>query len=465
MVNWFGGNIQSLAQSGDYYSFKDFFKAEAKLKRFRDPEHWGDKNEVFMKLIEEIKPLTEQSVYEMFKKAHTDKLKRFSIIDDIGYIFMRKPEILMQAANFEAVMYNTMVQNGKLVNITDFVKHKPEYSNRYSSGSKVKEISKKMTDEINNLKNTQSLLKISEVKDGKLVIPGLENAKEEFLKFSVLSQRIYRKITGGVADTAVNGAKLDVYLSSMMVFKNWMPQLFYTRFQGLQKVNDPIRDENYDIGRIRLMIGIAFDKTIGGVRGIIDILSGNEKGLVALDHLYEKYADSYRKTTGQEFKMDKNDFKDMIIRNLSNQAKETGMMLSFMAALFSLGYIAPPDDDKDGKARFAILRRVLDQFYSELSFYYIPTKWEDALNGSMFPALGVFKDMYKFLSATKRELTGFDNENPLESSEDVREKAYPVKYGLKLVPGASAWLTYINLFSTDFAKEWGIAPPKDSYQK
>lgn len=457
MVNWFGGNIQALSQAGEYYPVKDFIKAEWKLKRLLDETYWGDKEkDVFMQLLAEFKPLSEGATYDMFKQANSSATGRFSFSDTL-MVFMRKPEILMQAATFEAVMYNTMVHDGKLVNITDFVKAK--YSDRYSSADKLKESKVNINEEIQKLKDEKSLIKIAKVTDGKLSIEGLDNFKDEVRKYSILTQRIYRKITGNVSDTAVNMAKLDVYTSSMMVFKNWIPKLAYTRFQKLQKVNDPIRENNYEIGRVRLLMSTLFDKKIGSARAIYNIIKGNEQGLNSLDLMYAKYAASYEKSTGQKFTMDENDFKDMIVKNLQNQIRELQILLSISGSMFALGYMAPPDDDKTSKAGIALLVRTLDKFKSELSFFYNPMEIEKMLSGGMFPALGLFSDIDKVLTQAQREFTGHDFRDPSKESDEVREEAHPIKYGLKLVPGASAWLTWLTVISPELAKELDIKTP------
>lgn len=457
LVNWFGGNIQALSQAGEYYPVKDFLKAEVKMKRLLDENAWGDKEkDTFMQLLAEFKPLSEGATYDMFKNANSSGTGRFSF-SDVMMAFMRRPEILMQASVFEAIMYNTMVHEGKLVNITDFVKAK--YSDRYSSAEKLKKSKDEMQAEINKLKNEKSLIKIAKVENGELKIEGLENFKEEVRKFSILTQRVYRKITGNVSDTAVNMAKLDVFTSSMMVFKNWIPKLAYTRFQKLQKVNDPIREDNYEIGRVRLLLSTLFDKQIGSVKGIIGILKGNEKGLLKLDYLYEKYAESYEKSTGQKFTMDQNDFKDMIIKNLSNEIRELTILLSITGAMFGLGFIEPPEDDDKAKSALNLLIRTLDKFKSELSFFYNPMEAEQMFSGGTFPALGLFSDISKVLTQAQREFTGYDFRDPYKESEQVREEAQPIKYTLKLVPGASAWLTWLTVFSPELAKDIDIKTP------
>lgn len=457
MVNWFGGNMQALAQDGEYYPVKDFVKAEWKLKRLLDENYWGDKEkDVFIQLLSEFKPLSEGSTYELFKKANSSATGRFHF-SDVMMAFMRRPEILMQAATFEAVMYNTMVEGGHLVNITDFVKNK--YSDRYSSTTNLKESKVNIQEEINKLKAERSLIKTAKIIDDKLVIEGLDNFKDEVRKYSILTQRIYRKLTGSISDTAINMAKLDVYTSSMMVFKNWIPKLAYTRFQSLQKVNDPIRENNYEIGRIRLLMGTLFDKQIGSVRAIYNILRGNEKGLVSLDLLYEKYANSYEKSTGQRFTMDENDFKDMIVKNMGNQIRELGILAGIMSSIFALGFLAPPDDDKQAKSGIALLIRTLDKFRSELSFFYNPMEIQQMLSGGMFPALGLFSDIDKVLVQAQRQFTGYDFRDPYKDAEQVRQEAQPIKFALKLVPGASAWLTWLTVISPDLSKELDIKTP------
>ena len=59
------------------------------------------------------------------------------------------------------------------------------------------------------------------------------------------------------------------------------------------------------------------------------------------------------------------------------------------------------------------------------------------------------------------EATGLDFD-PSTSAEDVRKKAYPLKYGMKTAPFTKSMVTYLSIFDSDFAKENDVTIQKDS---
>ena len=164
-------------------------------------------------------------------------------------------------------------------------------------------------------------------------------------------------------------------------------------------------------------------------------------------------------STGEKFTMDKAAFNDMIRQNLSNQMRELGILLSLASSIFALGFIQPPDDDKQAKSALNLFVRTLDQFEQELSFFYNPFNYQQLLQGGVFPAVGLLKNIEDFTTNLLHETTGIDLSHPHMDAEDVRKKAYPVKYALKMFPGSSAWLQFSSIVAPDFANENNISVP------
>lgn len=460
-VNWFGANIQALAQKNGYFDFREFKSAQARMNKIFT---WTEKEaSVFTKLIQTFNPYTENENYELFQKAGSKFTKRHDFTDFL-MMFFKKPELQIQSAMFEAVLHNMMVNDkGEIVQIEQFVKNKYNRYDTSISQSEREAIATKIKEEITSLKNTQSIYKTAKLDEkGELVIPNLSlDNKEEIRKLSTLSKSLYRRITGGISDTAINAASLEVFSKSLMVFKNWIPKLWYTRFGALQAENDPFNRDAYDIGRIRVLF-TAFTMNVNGrTNNILSILKANEQGIQALSQIYDKYAEDYFLSTGEEFKMDRNAFNDMIRQNLSNQMRELAILLSLIAATISLGMIEPPDDEQ-AKAALNVVKNTADQFVTELSFFYNPFNFQQILSGDMFPAIGLVKNIEDFTTNLFHETTGIDKSHLWKDPSEVREAAHPIKYGLKLVPGASAWLRYLTFFDEETAKELDVKPPSEN---
>ena len=461
-VNWFGANIQAIAQKNDYYLVREFWQAQGRMNKIFQ---WTEKEaSKFVQLSHLFNPFTENENYELYKRAASSGLKRWSFQDAL-MVFMRRPEMQVQSANFESILRNMMVENGKIINITKYVKDK--YKNRYKVPSQLREIEAQMEAEIRELKETRSIFNSSSVdENNQLTIPGLDlTNQEEIRQLSVLSKNLYRRITGGVSETSVNWMKMDVFTSSMMVFKNWIPKLWYTRFGELEAKNDPYNRSAYDIGTVKVFFTAMTLRVQDKVGAIMDILQVNERGIAALDEMYNKYAEQYYKNTGEKFTMDKDEFYDMIRQKLQNEVRELQILMLLIGTTISLGFIEPPDDDKEQKAKLAVIKNITDRFVDELTFFYLPTNFQDVLSGGIFPGIGLFRDIETFMSNFGREVTGYNISKSYLSPEEVREKAYPIKYGLKLVPGASAWLQFVTIWDAELAKEFGIKPPSTSSYK
>jgi hypothetical protein len=469
-VNAFGGNIQIATQAGNYFKAREVLKNEADLlaNRFKSE----DEREMFIQLINTFMPLKDDPSYDKLNKAGMSKLTRGNF-SDMLMVFMRYPEQHIEKSLFKTLLDNTMVIDGKLVNIREYVKSK--YKDRYSSAEAYKDSKSKIEDEIQELKQTSSISSTKKLEDGKLVIPGFDlNNRDEIQNLTNLTRRIARNATGGVADADLNRMQMSIWTKSMMVFKNWIPKLVDTRFGEFRKISDDFSveiDENgmttgekYDVGRVRLLLPFISFNIVKTIKEINDVISVTDAGISKLDALYNKYAEDYKNKTGQDLNMSKEDFNDLIITNLRNQIKELGVLLSLFGAAFALGLISPDDDDDDKATRNAhrYAQRVVDKFIGELSFFYNPLEVQKLLSGSAFPAIGLFSDVTRFVSHTSMEWTGIDVSDFDKSPEEVREKAQPIKNLGKMFPLTKSLITYLAIFDSDFAKEYDVTIQKES---
>jgi len=467
-ANMFGGNIQIATQAGNYFKAREFAKNEVKLigQKFNSNEE----REIFRELINTFMPLKDDPSYEEFNRAGMSTLTRGNL-GDFLMVFMRKPEQLLEKAAFLTLLENMMVENGKIISIREFVKNK--YKDRYDNASKFKEIKQKIEDEIDELKKTKAIAVTRTLEDGKLVIPGLDlSNRDELQRLTALTRRISRNATGNLSDGDINKMSMSIWTKSMMLFKNWIPKLTDTRFSEFRKVSDdfsveigedgiPI-GEKYDIGRVRLLASVIVSSFQDKSANLINILKMNDEGIKKLDKMYEEYKAEYETNTGETLNMSREEFIDMVRSNLHNQMKELAMLGALISMMFAMGFMVPDDDeDKAAKNFHRFTIRVMDKFVSELSFFYNPINYESLLSGSIFPAAGLISDMGRFVKHTYMETTGLDMD-PNTSKEDVRKKAQPIKYTMKMLPFTKSLVTYLAIFDTEFAKEFDVTIPKET---
>lgn len=467
-VNAFGANIQMSTQAGKYFKSREFLKNEIKLSGMRFSE---EERQIFTQSVDLFMPMKDDPSYEIFKKAGMSIATRGSASDFLMF-FMRYPEQLVEKAVFETLMENMMVENGKIVSIHDFVKNK--YKGRTKEAGTYRDTKDKIEAEVNELKEKRSIAKTRKLENGELVIPGLDlTNREELQRLTNLTRSISRNATGGLADGDVNKMSMSIWTKSMMIFRNWIPKLADTRFSEFRKVGDDfsvtvnedgeMEGERYDVGRLRLLAHVFMNSLSKASGGVTDILSMNEKGVAAIDQLYEEYAIQYEKQTGQKMTMDRDEFADMIRTNLRNQIKELIILGTLIGTAFSLGFFEPDDeDDRSTKNAFRYTQRVVDRFVSELSFFYNPVNFEQLLSGSAFPSIGLIADFYKVMTNFFMEITGFDLKDPSKTSEEVREDAMPVKRVVKMIPAGKSILTWMSMISPEFAKEYDITIQKET---
>jgi len=467
-VNWFGTNVQLAAQSGVYFNSGEVLKKQYEILGNNLSK---EKQDIFVELVDKFMPLREDPNYESFKKAGMSELTKRNFGDALMF-FMRQPEQFTEKAVFMTLLDNIMVQDGKFVNIRDVVKRKYAEERKGASAIRLKQINQEIESEVEQLKKDQSIGSTMKLEDGKLVIPGFDlNNRDEIQRLTRLTRRISTNATGGINSQNVNRAQMNIWIKSAMIFKNWIPGLAFTRFDHLKKVSDDFsvtinedgttEGERYDIGRLRLFMYVLGTSVVQLSTNITNIIQLNEKGMIELDKMFEKFSEEYLQRTGETLNMTKEEFIDLIRTNLRNQMRELALTLSLIGLSFSMGIIGPDDDDsKAEKNAFRYSQRIIDKFVSELTFFINPFEFQNILEGNLLPAIGVVTDVTRFGTHLTKEVTGFDVSDPTKSFEEVKKEAQPIKNLAKMFPVTKSLINYLAMIDEEFAKEYDITIQK-----
>jgi hypothetical protein len=467
-VNWFGTNVQLAAQSGVYFGSGEVLKKQYEILGNKASK---EKQDMFVELVDKFMPLREDPNYEALQKAGMSELTKRNFGDYLMF-FMRAPEQFTEKAVFMTLLDNIMVQDGKFVNIRDAVKRKYAEERKGASSIRLKEINKEIESEIEQLKKEQSVGSTMKLEDGNLVIPGFDlNNRDEIQRLTRLTRRISTNATGGINAQNVNRAQMNIWIKSAMIFKNWIPGLAFTRFDHLKKVSDDFsvtinedgttEGERYDIGRLRLFMYVLGTSIVQLSSNITNIMQLNEKGMVELDKMFEKFSEEYLQRTGETLNMTREEFIDLIRTNLRNQLRELTLTLSLLGLSFSMGIIGPDDEDsKAEKNAFRYSQRIVDKFVSELTFFINPFEFQNILEGNLLPAIGVVTDVTRFGTHLTKEVTGFDISDPTKSFEEVKKSAQPIKNLAKMFPLTKSLINYAAMLDEEFAKEYDITIQK-----
>jgi hypothetical protein len=440
--NLFGGYFQSIINSGKYFDKTDFHASEYNLMSMQIQGEEGKKMFAAMRYF---MPYSEDFNRDLRRHISNHKLSSESI-QDFAFIMMRAGDRLVQGSTFLAILRNLVVIDGKIVNARDHIRNSPEYANRYTSGN-VREIESTFEDKVNKLIEEKSLMKQATLKDGHLEIPGVDPNSQDVYAIRNLSKELSKKALGNMTPDEVRGVQQNVYLRSMMVFKNWLPSLIDTRF-GQMKKNSAI--DAYEWGRYRTVARMISLNFITSIRNMIGAVRGTEGGIAALNKLYQEKKQAYYEATGKVLDMTEQQFYDLVRENLRKNAKDLLISTILLSMYFGVKFNAPdPDEDPDVKNRHKFAVRALDKLSDELTFYF-PSSAQSLFNGSIFPSLGVFTNAELVVQHFTEEMYGY------AFDENLVEKNYVIKYAMKSLPVTSQIASYMPLFAPDLAKDLGI---------
>tara|TARA_R100000742_G_C4279688_1_gene105374 strand:- start:5402 stop:10270 length:4869 start_codon:yes stop_codon:yes gene_type:complete len=473
-VNLFGANIQVAAQAGNYFDAREFAANELKLlgnkwKNVGDLK--SDERKMFEELIEIFMPLKDSPTYEKLKDSVISTSAKLDMgTQDTLFAFFRQPELHLERSLFLTLLQNTMVIDGKLVNIKEFVRNK--YKDRYKDAESFSNVKDKIKSEISELKKNKSITATMKLEDGKVVVPGLDlKNRVELQRLTNLTRTLARNATGGFTDFDNIKMNMNIWTKSMMVFKGWIPKLVDTRFSEFRKVGDDFTvrvdedgmttGEKYDVGRVRLFLSfLSFNipRVLRELSGMgIGLGKLDDVGLARIDKSFQDYTEYYESRTGEKLNMTREDFIEMVRQNMRKQLQELGLLMALQGMLFALGFMEPEDDaDRAQKNSYRYLRKTFNRFQEELMFFYNPTEWSATLSGGILPSVSLFAEAGRFMTHFYREVTGFDHTNQNRTPREVRRDALPLKYLMKLFPVTKSLVQWLAMFDPQFAKDFDV---------
>jgi hypothetical protein len=429
------GNALFMAQKGIYFTNKTW--AKAMYTASGSKKAWAALK--FMNVLGEGN--TNVMVEELSLSATNRVFK-----DENFYMFMRMGDKAVQYPVAIAMMMEHMVQDGKIVNIQQFVKAKYDYNNKFYDlpSAERKELMKKIDAEVGELQDKESVyVKGVLTTEGEFEIPGIEKGSEEFSNFRNKIKGVNKRIVGNQSRDDINNIRTGLLGQALMQFRSWMPEMVEERLEGL-KYDDEL--QNWTYGKFHSFFGDLFSKRIG--RLLKAIMSGFGDDAIKLAK--EKYdnlkRDAYEK--GEEFTITEGEFIDIHIGNLRSMVAELMTVTAFASAVLSV--VSGDDGNRRNKGMKQYLSRALKKYYNEFSFYYVPTSFT-ALVKSPLPVVSLAEDMFRFLGAVSKEAAG-----ELVGNEKWTESAKPLKYFTKMVPVAKEGMLLFATYDNDFRKDWDI---------
>jgi len=449
--NFFGGNAQSLINSGKYFTKKDYLAAEMMI--FMN-KFGGTDQKKMIGALEYFLPLTDNYNREIAKKLSLNGLTQESI-QDFLMILMRQTDLNVQTSNFYAFLKNSIVQDGKVVNVREYLRTLPEYQEKYKgSVADRKAYEDRFDQEVKRLVEEKGVLKVGEVIDGKFVIPGVDQKSDSVVELRRKVQQVSKDALGNLSEDDVRMINMSVYGKSFMVFKNWIPRLVDVRMGNL-KYNSA--SDAYEWGRTRMVFKVLTDEfsitnPVSGLGKLYNSLTGNEKGVEYLVRMFEKKKNEYEADTGKTLEMTEAEFIDLARQNIKSQLVDA-VFLATVFVLIAALKANEPDDDESAlvKNQYKFYMKAADKFKGELMYFYDPTSGIDLISQGFFPSASLITNFAKLVGNFRKEMWALGT-----GDEELADKTYVIKYLLKTFPFSNQMVGYLPMFYPELAKDLGI---------
>lgn len=445
--NFFGGNAQSIINSGKYFTKSDFIASESML--FLNKLGGVDNYKKLIGALKYFLPLTENYNRDVANDLSLSKLNQQSVQNFLMGL-MRNSDWAVQTSNFYAYLKNSIVENGEVINAREFLRTQPKYQDKYRlTTEQRKALDEQFEKEVKELVEEKGVLKLAQIVDNEFVIPGVDRSSDSVIKLRRTVQQISKDALGNLTEDDVRSINMTIYGKSFMIFKNWIPRLADVRFGNLKYNN---ASDAYEWGRMRMVYRIISEDLLGSLNNLYSSLVANEKGVDFIRQLYEKKKADYEKDTGKTLEMTEDQFIDLVRQNLRGQILDVIFLTSLFIFITALK-ANMPDDDEDAatKSQYRFVVKMADKFRDELLYFYDPTSISSLFSSGIFPALGLVDNF-------RKGVTNFFKENwaLATGDEETVKDTKVIKYWLKTFPFTNQVAGYLPMFYPELAKELGL---------
>jgi hypothetical protein len=454
--NWFGVQFQQYINSGNFYTFGTFEKHHG---RVLIPGMVKGKE---LGLLDLTMPLNEDVTTEerrkiAWKQSPLKWLSTFTF-QDVMMVTSSFPEKRLQFANALAFIENSMVKDGKIINIRQYLTEQDRAVKYNMSESERKALENSFEDRVKALQESDGMVKYAEDKDGYTTLPGV--SKEEIAKFRIKIRDTSRDMSGQMSKEDRAGYTRDTLASTFMTFKGWIPKQIAIRTKDI-KFN--IKQERWEYGRTRLFAKLIAKQGLAAFKNAIDIMNGTDKGLGIMQELLEAKRDEYFERTGEQLNITDEEFYDMMRNAVRDQFREMQVVLMTLAIYFAARHYGDDDDEEDvmSKNAWKFLAKNAYKTAEEVNFYYNPLSVQGFTNGNLIPGMMIATKAAKIFTTGSKEIIG-----GISGDQDMMDKAHFGKDVLDIVPGPSQFQKEIlPLCCPDVAKAWGIVTTADTQRR
>jgi len=445
--NFFGGKALSIINSGKYFTKQEHFATEMWLLANKMGGEDKIKN---LAALDYFLPFTENYNRDGAKNLSLAKLDSQGV-QDFLMILMRQTDRAVQTTNFFSFARHAIVENGKIVNVREYLRTLPKYQNMYKGATQEErnKLRAEFEKEASTIAKERNIIKIGKLENNEFVIPGIEQRSESVIELRRLVQSFTADALGNMTEENKRLINMSIYGNSFMVFKNWIPRLADVRFGNI-KYN--AASEAYEWGRMRLMVNIISDDISTKSMNLYNSLAGNDKGIEYLRALYERKKDSYKQETNKELEMTEDEFIELVRNNIKNQTMELVTLLSLWSLVLLLGAMTPDDDEpEEVRNSWKFVLKATDKLKDELQYFYNPASPFDILSAGVFPSMSLIKNYVTVIKNFGKEAYAIG-----VNDEELQDKNNVIKYFMKSFPITNQFAAYLPMFYPELAKDLGI---------
>lgn len=446
---YLGGTFQNIINAGKFYTKTDFVASEfeyASMLFGKDKVKW-------LAAVRYFLPFTEDYNKELTAKLSVSKFSQDNM-QQVLMSWMREADKSVQFVNFLAFLKNVVVIDNNLVNAREYVRSSKKYENLYSLPvSERDKLEAEYEKEVKELIEEKAVMKVSDVVDNKLLIPGVEQKSDSVVEVRRKIQQLTKDALGNLSEDDQRSINFTIQGRSMMVFKNWIPRLVDVRFGDI-KYNAGY--DAYEWGRTRMMASFLFKNTSASIDAILNYVTGkgDQKWIDVIRQKFEQKKAEYKTQTGKTLKMTETEFVDMVNQNIKNQLVDVAFYLTLTSIFVMLGYMEPgEDEDRAVRNRYKYLMRAVDKVRDEIAFFYDPTQFLSFTTSGIFPAASYLNNIRKAIFNTFNELYAIGI-----GDEKEQDKNYVLKYYMRGIPIVSQMDAILLAFYPEVAKDLGMKP-------
>lgn len=448
--NFFGGNAQSIINAGKWFTKTDYTASEFEL--FTNKLTNNENRKKILAALEYFLPLTENYNQELAKKLSLKNISQENIQDAL-MILMRQTDLHVQTVNFMSFLKNSVVINDEVVNAREYLRKQEKYANINLGTKEERErLKEEFEKDVKELVKEKGVLQLSTIKNGELVIPGVERKSRSVVELKRKVQSLTANALGQLSEADKRKINMTVAGKSFMIFKNWIPSLMSVRFGELAYDS---KSDAYEWGRMRTLMRYLADDTLGAINNLLGTITGTGKGseqyINYIRELYEKKKNDYEQETGKELEMTESEFIDLVRNNIRNQMYDLMFLLTLVSLVALLKAAAPDDEDEAVRNQYKFLVKAADKLRDEISYFYDPTSFSSMFSTGLFPSISLLNNF-------KKVFTNFLKENYyiLTDNEKEEEKNFVIKYAMRSFPFTNQVVGYLPMLYPELAKDLGL---------